>query len=151
MKTGLADTSMGDRQSGDLRVCFDGRLKLTLLGSQITTDAGLLAYRELDEALTLTDMAADGLQDSRLGKNKQHILLPHRLRRNEYLETSRGRHPLLQRAWHSGAVDHRGQVRSQVDAPFVQALCRQPSSPATVRSGLQPSQLPQASGVASRC
>ena len=67
---------MDDCQNGDLRVRFDGRLKLKFLGSQITTDAGLLAYRELDEALTLTETGAADLQDSRLGKNKQHILLP---------------------------------------------------------------------------
>jgi len=54
----------------DLRVSFDGRLMLKLLGSQITIDAGLLAYRERDEALTLTEMGADDLQDSRLGRNK---------------------------------------------------------------------------------
>jgi hypothetical protein len=67
---------MGDCQSSDLRVKFDRRLKLKFLGSQITTDAGLLAYRELDEALGLTAMIADRLQDSRLGQNKQHGLSP---------------------------------------------------------------------------
>ncbi len=67
---------MGDCQNEDLRLSFDRRLKLKFLGSQITTDAGLLAYRELDEALRLTEMGADVLTDSRLGTNKQHLLVP---------------------------------------------------------------------------
>ena len=67
---------MGDCQNEDLRVSFDSRLKLKFLGSQVTTDAGLLAYRELDEALGLTGMASDVLTDSRHGSNKQHGLSP---------------------------------------------------------------------------
>ena len=67
---------MGDCQNGDLRVNFDRTLKLKFLGSQLTTDAGLLAYRELDEALHLTETGAESVQDSRLGQNKQHGLLP---------------------------------------------------------------------------
>ena len=67
---------MGDCQNGDLRVNFDRTSKLKFLGSQLTTDAGLLAYRELDEALRLTETAAESVQDSRLGQNKQHGLLP---------------------------------------------------------------------------
>jgi len=66
---------MGDGQNGDLRVDFDRRVRLKFLGSQVTTDAGLLAYRELDEALGLTETADDLLGDSRLGKNKQHGLV----------------------------------------------------------------------------
>jgi hypothetical protein len=34
---------MGDCQNVDLRVDFDRTLKLTFLGSKVTTDAGLLA------------------------------------------------------------------------------------------------------------
>ena len=67
---------MGDAKMDDLRVSFDSRLKLKFLGSQITTDAGLLAYRELDEVLGLTEMGTDVLTDSRLGTNKQHGLVP---------------------------------------------------------------------------
>ncbi len=67
---------MGDAKNDELRVGFDSRLKLKFCGSKVTADAGLLAYRELDEALGLTEMGADRLQDSRLGQNKQHQLLP---------------------------------------------------------------------------
>jgi hypothetical protein len=67
---------MGDAKDDDLRVSFDSRLRLKFLGSQITTDAGLLAYRELDGALGLTGMAPATLEDSRLGSNKQHQLVP---------------------------------------------------------------------------
>ena len=65
---------MGDGKNGDLRVDFDRRVKLTFLGSKVTTDAGLLAYRELDEVLRLTETADDFLCDSRVGSNKQHQL-----------------------------------------------------------------------------
>lgn len=65
---------MGDGKNGDLRVDFDRRVKLTFLGSKVTTDAGLLAYRELDEVLGLTETADDFLCDSRVGSNKQHQL-----------------------------------------------------------------------------
>ena len=44
---------MGDCHNEDLRASFDSRLKPKFLGSQVTTDAGPLAYRELDEALGL--------------------------------------------------------------------------------------------------
>ena len=64
---------MGDANNDDLRVSFDSRLKLKFLGSQITTDAGLLAYRELDEALGLTEMAGDLLGDGRLGNRSQGV------------------------------------------------------------------------------
>lgn len=67
---------MGDAKRDNMRVGFDSRLKLKFVGSKVTSDAGLLAYRELDEVLGLTKMGAEVLTDSRLGQNKQHGLVP---------------------------------------------------------------------------
>jgi hypothetical protein len=66
---------MGNSQNGPLRVDFDGQLKLEFHGSTVIRDAGLLADRELDDALGLTRTAASGLHETRTGKNTQHCLL----------------------------------------------------------------------------
>ena len=69
----MADPT-GEADRSALRLDFDRRLLLQFRGSTITSDAGLLAYRELDDALHLTDTAADALADVRTGKNGRHRL-----------------------------------------------------------------------------
>src|SRR4051794_9798968 len=69
----MADPT-GESKTEVLRLDFDRRLMLQFRGSTITSDAGLLAYRELGHALHLTDTAANTLADARTGKNGRHRL-----------------------------------------------------------------------------
>ena len=65
---------MGETSERTLPVGFDSSVKLEFHGVKVTSDAGLLAYRELDQAFCLTDSAAEALFDARRGRNTQHSL-----------------------------------------------------------------------------
>ena len=63
---------MGELSPAPLLLDFDARLRLEFRGATLTSDAGLLALRELDDALGLTDRAAQFLSDARTGLNVRH-------------------------------------------------------------------------------
>ena len=65
---------MGERSKDALRLDFDRKLKVEFHGTKVTSDAGLLAYREIDDAFGLTDMATYELTDNRTGRNTQHSI-----------------------------------------------------------------------------
>jgi len=65
---------VGEPKWNPPRVDFDRRLKLEFHGSKITSDAGLLACRELDDALGLTGMTRSILTEARRGKNIRHLV-----------------------------------------------------------------------------
>jgi hypothetical protein len=75
LKQRLWRTPAGESTDEILRLDFDRRLMLQFHGSVVTSDAGLLAYRELDDALGLTAMAGEKLSDARTGKNGRHALV----------------------------------------------------------------------------
>jgi Transposase DDE domain group 1 len=65
---------LGESKNAGLKLRFDGRLRLEFRGAKVTTDAGLLAVRELDEVMGLTNMAGDFICEARTGRNLQHEL-----------------------------------------------------------------------------
>jgi hypothetical protein len=65
----------GESKSDALRLDFDRRIKLHFHGAKVSSDGGLLPFRELDAALGLTEMADWELRDRRTGRNTQHTLL----------------------------------------------------------------------------
>ena len=79
----MKENPAGESKITDLKLLFDRSLRLEFRGAKITTDAGLLAVRELDEMMGLTEMAADLIVERRTGKNVQHQI-PGLLRQSVY-------------------------------------------------------------------
>jgi len=71
----IRGSAAGESVSTPLRVKFDRRLKLQFHGAKLSSDGGLLLFRELDDALGLSQMASWELRDNRTGKNSRHQLL----------------------------------------------------------------------------
>lgn len=65
---------MGETRREALRVGIDSQIKLEFHGASVTSDAGLVASSELDEAPGLTALADDLIRDPRRALNTQHEL-----------------------------------------------------------------------------
>ncbi len=67
---------MGDCEKTPVKLGFDSKIRLEFRGATFTSEAGLLACKELDDALNLIDTAGDFLKESRTGNNIVHHLIP---------------------------------------------------------------------------
>ena len=65
---------MGDATSGPVRLSFNPQLRVEFRGATVTSDAGLLLPRELDERLGLNALIEQHLTDPRTGHNRQFPL-----------------------------------------------------------------------------
>ncbi len=65
---------MGDATSGPVRLSFNPQLRVEFRGATVTSDAGLLLPRELDERLGLSALIERHLSESRTGYNRQFPL-----------------------------------------------------------------------------
>src|SRR5713226_3156205 len=66
---------MGDATSGPIRLSFNPPLRVEFRGATVTSDAGLLLPRELDERLGLSALIKRHLVDPRTGCNRQFPLV----------------------------------------------------------------------------
>ena len=66
-----------------MNVGFDGGIKLEFHGAKVSSNGGLLAYRDLDHALGLFNSVSTVFIDKRTGRNIQHAM-PTLLRQSTY-------------------------------------------------------------------
>jgi hypothetical protein len=74
---------VGETKNRPFQFSVSSSLKVDFQGSRVTSDAGLLLVRELDERLGLSQLISDNLTDARHGKNTQ-LPLPDLLRQSIY-------------------------------------------------------------------
>jgi len=74
---------VGDAKAGRVRLSFNSPLRVEFRGATVTSDAGLLLPRELDEHLGLNTLIERHLTDPRTGCNRQ-FPLPDLLRQSIY-------------------------------------------------------------------
>src|SRR5215472_11736253 len=64
----------GDASSAPIRLSFNPQLRIEFRGATVTSDAGLLLPRELDERLGVSALIEQDLTDPRTGRNSQFRL-----------------------------------------------------------------------------
>ncbi len=91
---------MGDAKAGRVRLSFNSPLRVEFRGATVTSDAGLLLPRELDEHLGLNTLIERHLTDPRTGCNRQ-FPLPDLLRQSIYTAWRATRTPTTLSGWPS--------------------------------------------------
>ncbi len=95
------DDATGEAEGTGLLIAFDRRLKLEIHGATVTSDVGLVAFRELADALDLTAFAADLLRQPAHREERapqaarpvppSRVRSPRRVRRRERCRPARAR------------------------------------------------------------
>ena len=65
---------MGESRKEALKLGFDGSVRLEFRGATVSSDTGLLAYRDVDDVFALTATASAALKYCRTGTNIRHSL-----------------------------------------------------------------------------
>jgi len=65
---------MGEAGHDALQVGFSRTINLEFHGARVSSDAGLLPYRDLDDAAQLTESGAGAMFDDRTGSNIRHSI-----------------------------------------------------------------------------
>ena len=65
---------MGESRKEALKLGFDGSVRLEFRGATVSSDTGLLAYRDVDDVFALTATAGAAQKDCRTGTNIRHSL-----------------------------------------------------------------------------
>ena len=67
-------TYSGHLEGESMKLGFDGGIKIEFHGAKVTSDGGLLLYRDLDDALRLFDSVSANFKDNRTGRNIRHAM-----------------------------------------------------------------------------